>query len=250
MAPPQTKLFYIKWWLIVIAVLIGLVLTGSLTNLKSKNSTRDAEPSIASTTAESSAKITVSNVVGMRGDEAHATLEALGKIDIPFKNELSKKMVLNVTNQIVVSQTPKAGVTLSKGTKITPSVYHDMDDAESTDIPTTEAPLTTDPKTDDVPCEHHKALKTAEDYSKRFRMSEQGIYDQLISEVEGFPPETAQYAIDNIQTDWNTDVLAKAKEYEKSLGMFGEAIREQLVGEYGEQFAQEEVNYAISHLDD
>ena len=32
--------------------------------------------------------------------------------------------------------------------------------------------------------------------------------------------------------------------------MSDEAIREQLVSEYGEQFTQEEADYAISHLDD
>ena len=247
---PQAKPFYKKWWFIAIAVLVGLVLIGSLTNPKDKNSTKDAEPSTTSTTTESSAEITVPNVVGMRGDEARATLEALGKVDISFKDEAGKKMVLDVTNWTVTSQTPEAGATLSKGAKVTLFVHHDTDDAEPTDTPTTEAPPTTDPKTDDVPREHRKALKTAENYSKRLHMSKQGIYDQLISEAEGFSPEAAQYAIDNIQADWNANALAKAKEYEKSLNMSDEAIREQLVSEYGEQFTQEEADYAISHLDD
>jgi len=128
--PPQAKPFYTKWWFIAIAVLVGLVLIGSLTNPKSKNSTKDAEPSTASTTTESSAEITVPNVVGMRGDEARATLEALGKVDISFKDESGKKMVLDVTNWTVTSQTPEAGATLSKGAKVTLFVHHDTDDAE------------------------------------------------------------------------------------------------------------------------
>ena len=248
--PPQPKPFYKKWWFIAIAVLVGLVLIGSLTNPKGKNSTKDAEPSTASTTTESSAEITVPNVVGMRGDEARATLEALGKVDISFKDEAGKKMVLDVTNWTVTSQTPEAGATLSKDAKVTLFVHHDTDDAKPTDNPTTEAPSTTDPKKDDVPRDYRKALKSAENYSKTLHMSKQGIYDQLTSEFEGFSPEAAQYAIDNIQADWNANALAKAKEYEKTLNMSDEAIRDQLVSEYGEKFTQEEADYAVAHLDD
>ena len=248
--PPQSKPFYKKWWFIAIAVLVGLVLIGSLTNPKGKNSTKDAEPSTTSTTTESSADITVPNVVGMRGDEARATLEALGKVDISFKDESGKKMVLDVTNWTVTSQTPEAGATLSKDAKVTDYRHHDTDDAKPTDNPTTEAPSTTDPKKDDVPRDHRKALKSAENYSKTLHMSKQGIYDQLTSEFEGFSPEAAQYAIDNIQADWNANALAKAKEYEKTLNMSDEAIREQLVSEYGEKFTQEEADYAVAHLDD
>ena len=96
--PPQAKPFYKKWWFIAIAAFVGLILIGSLLPHKDKNSTKDAEPSTTSTTTESSAEITVPNVVGMRGDEARATLEALGKVDISFKDEAGKEVVLDVTN--------------------------------------------------------------------------------------------------------------------------------------------------------
>ena len=248
--PPQSKPFYKKWWFIAIAVLVGLVFIGSLTNPKGTNDTKEAEPSPTSTTTESSAEITVPNVVGMRGDEARATLEALGKLDISFKDEAGKKMVLDVTNWTVTSQTPEAGTTLNKEAKITLFVHHDTDDAKPTDNPTTDAPSTTESKKDDVPRDYRKALKSAENYSKTLHMSKQGIYDQLTSEFEGFSPEAAQYAIDNIQADWNANALAKAKEYEKTLNMSDQAIREQLVSEYGEKFTQEEADYAVAHLDD
>ena len=248
--PPQSKPFYKKWWFIAIAVFVGLVLIGSLTNPKGKNSTKETESSTTSTTTESSSGITVPNVVGMRGDEARATLEALGKVDISFKDEAGKKMVLDVTNWTVTSQTPEAGATLSKDAKVTLFVHHDTDDAKPTDNPTTDAPSTTESKKDDVPRDYRKALKSAENYSKTLHMSKQGIYDQLTSDFEGFSPEAAQYAIDNIQADWNANALAKAKEYEKTLNMSDEAIRDQLVSEYGEKFTQEEADYAVAHLDD
>lgn len=249
--PSQPKPFYKKWWFIAIAILVGLVLIGSLTNPKNKNNTSSPEPSTASTTTDSSANITVPNLVGMRGDEAQAALDALGKVNVSFKDEAGQKTVIDVTNWTVTSQTPEAGTALDKDAKVTLFVHHDTEDAKPTDKPTTADSSASDSKKgDDVPREYRKALKTAENYSKRLHMSKQGIYDQLISDAEGFSPEAAQYAIDNIQADWNANALAKAKEYEKTLNMSDEAIRDQLVSEYGEQFTPEEADYAISHLDD
>ena len=80
-------------------------------------------------------------------------------------------------------------------------------------------------------------------------MSKQGIYDQLTSEHgEQFTSEEAQYAVDNIQADWNANALAKAREYQETMSMSSEAIRDQLTSEYGEKFTQEEADYAIANL--
>ena len=53
-------------------------------------------------------------------------------------------------------------------------------------------------------------------------MSKQGIYNQLTSSVEGFTKEAAQYAIDNIEADWNKNALEKAKTYQTSMNMRSE----------------------------
>lgn len=105
------------------------------------------------------------------------------------------------------------------------------------------------PVDDSVPAEYRSALAKAESYSKTMYMSKQGIYDQLTSEYgEQFSAEAAQYAIDNIQADWNANALAKAESYQSDMNMSPEAIREQLTSEYGEQFTAEEADYAIQHL--
>ena len=80
-------------------------------------------------------------------------------------------------------------------------------------------------------------------------MSKQGIYDQLISEYgDKFSVEAAQYAVDNLQADYNANALEKAKTYQKMMNMSPEAIRDQLTSEYGEKFTQSEADYAVSHL--
>ena len=65
-----------------------------------------------------------------------------------------------------------------------------------------------------IPTEYKSALKKAESYSNIMHMSKAGIYNQLTSEYgEKFSPEAAQYAIDNINADWNANALAKAEDY-------------------------------------
>ena len=104
---------------------------------------------------------------------------------------------------------------------------------------------------DDIPAEYVSALAVAENYSESMHMSKQGIYDQLTSEYgEQFTQEAAQYAIDNMQADWNQNALETAKNYQSSMNMSPAAIHDQLTSEYGEQFTQEEADYAIAHLND
>lgn len=80
-------------------------------------------------------------------------------------------------------------------------------------------------------------------------MSRAGLYDQLTSEYgEKFSAEAAQYAIDNVDADWNANALAKAKTYQEEMNMSPSAIHDQLTSEYGEKFTQEEADYAIANL--
>ena len=113
------------------------------------------------------------------------------------------------------------------------------------------APAETEEKAeDDVPSDHASALRSAETYSDMMHMSKQGIYDQLTSEYDQYSEEAAQYAIDNIDADWNENALESAKSYRETLNMSPDAIHDQLTSEYGGKFTEEEADYAIEHLDD
>lgn len=90
---------------------------------------------------------------------------------------------------------------------------------------------------DNVPTEYKNALKKAKTYSDIMHMSKEGIYNQLISEYgENFPEDAAQYAMDNLDCDWNANALAKAKSYSDTMHMSKAAIFDQLISEYGERF--------------
>ena len=100
-----------------------------------------------------------------------------------------------------------------------------------------------------VPVEYSSALTKADIYANQMHMSKAGLYDQLVSEYgEQFSAEAAQYAVDNVQTDWNANALAKAKTYQNEMAMSPAAIHDQLTSEYGEQFTVEEADYAIANL--
>lgn len=106
-----------------------------------------------------------------------------------------------------------------------------------------------DVKEKSVPREYKAALDKAEIYSDTMYMSKVGIYKQLISEYgEGFPEEAAQYAIDNIVTDWKRNALEKARIYADEMSMSDSSIYEQLISEHGEGFTKEEAQYAIDNL--
>ena len=101
-----------------------------------------------------------------------------------------------------------------------------------------------------VPTEYKNALKKATQYSSIMHMSKQGIYDQLTSEYgEGFPEDAAQYAIDNIEADWEANALAKAKDYSDTMHMSKQGIYDQLISEYGEKFTEDEAQYAVDNVE-
>ena len=101
-----------------------------------------------------------------------------------------------------------------------------------------------------LPLDFHSALSQAKTYSEMMHMSKQGIYDQLTSEYGGqFGPDAAQYAIDNLEADYNYNALEQARNYMDIMPMSMNELYDQLVSEYGEQFTPEEAQYAIDNLE-
>ncbi len=98
--------------------------------------------------------------------------------------------------------------------------------------------------------EYKNALKKAESYSDNLHMSKKAIYDQLVSPYgENFPADAAQYAIDNMEADWNYNALKKAESYRDNLNMSKNSVYEQLISKYGEQFTKAEAQYAVDNMD-
>ena len=102
-----------------------------------------------------------------------------------------------------------------------------------------------------MPREYKNALKKAELYYSMQHMSKAGINDQLTSEYgENFPPEAAQWAVDNLDADYNQAALKKAEVYYTDMAMSRDQVYEQLISEYGEKFTPEQAQYAVDNLQD
>ncbi len=95
----------------------------------------------------------------------------------------------------------------------------------------------------DVSREFKNALGSAEDYLNYSSFSKQGLYDQLL--YEGFPEDAAQYAIDNVVTDWNQNALQTAVDYLDYSSFSYPGLYDQLVYE---GYAAEQAQYALDNV--
>lgn len=102
---------------------------------------------------------------------------------------------------------------------------------------------------DSASLEDTSALNSAETYANTMNMSKAGIYDQLTSDYGGqFSAESAQYAVDNLDADYNANALASAETYQNTMNMSPSAIYDQLISSYGGQFTPSEAQYAKDNL--
>ena len=102
---------------------------------------------------------------------------------------------------------------------------------------------------DSASSEDTSALNSAETYANTMNMSKAGIYDQLVSAYGGqFSKESAQYAVDNLDADYNANALASAETYQSSMNMSPNAIYDQLISSYGGKFTPSEAQYAKDNL--
>lgn len=210
----EKKPIYKKWWFWIIIIVIGIIIGTSQNNNTVDTSTNNYQKN-------NSVEVTIVDFSTMSKEEVKAWIDTNkinGKITEEYSNDIPKGNF--------VSQSISANTVVHQGDKIT-IVYS----------------LGKEPTT-----EEKNALKKAETYSDSLHMSKQGIYNQLTSSVEGFTKEAAQYAIDNIEADWNKNALEKAKSYQTSMSMSSKAIYNQLTSSV-EGFTKSEAQYAIDNLD-
>lgn len=102
-----------------------------------------------------------------------------------------------------------------------------------------------------IPEEYQSVMEKAILYCDELSMSKDAIYIELTGAYDRFTEEEARYALEHLNVDWNANALAKAKVYCDVAYMSETAIYNQLIGEcpYGDQFTEEEVQYAMSHLE-
>lgn len=95
----------------------------------------------------------------------------------------------------------------------------------------------------EVSREFRNALGSAKDYLNYTSFSKQGLHDQLL--YEGFPEDAAQYAVDNVVTDWNKNALQTAIDYLDYSSFSDQGLYDQLIYE---GYTAEQAQYAIDNL--
>lgn len=208
------KPIYKKAWFWIIIIVIAIIIGASQNNNTVDTSTNNYQKN-------NSVEVTIVDFSTMSKEEVKAWIDANkinGKITEEYSNDIAKGNFVSqsISANTVVHQGDKINIVYSLGKE--PTV------------------------------EEKNALKKAETYSNSLHMSKQGIYNQLTSSVEGFTKEAAQYAIDNIEADWNKNALEKAKTYQTSMSMSSKAIYNQLISSV-EGFTKSEAQYAIDNLD-
>lgn len=96
---------------------------------------------------------------------------------------------------------------------------------------------------ENVPREHRNALAKAQSYLSWAGMSEEGLRKQLA--FEEYPSEAIDYALANVEVDYNEQALTKAKSYDNWASMSDSRLYDQLKFE---GFTDEQAQYALDNL--
>ncbi|WP_246005588.1 Ltp family lipoprotein [Companilactobacillus insicii] len=248
----QKKQLYKKWWfwvLIIFTIYILFSFIKSFNNndeklfLKVDNSTATLSKKIEAKFYFHTNKGNKYSVTDLDSDTKMGTSKASSgdeELTLYYAGKYRLTVYLNGVKKsktLVVKPLTLTDKELAKGMKKNNSSTTNANDNNTKD---------TTPK---VPTEYSNALVQAKEYSDMMYMSRQDIYDQLSSPDGGkFPAEAAQYAVDNLNADYNKNALESAKTYQKEMNMSIEDIRQQLSSPDGGKFTQEQADYAIDHL--
>ena len=100
-----------------------------------------------------------------------------------------------------------------------------------------------------MPAEYEEALEEADFLANTMNYSRNRVHDSLTSPYgDQFPEEAADYAVENVETDWRENALESARSYQEHLDMTPDEIYDQLTSPYGEDFTEEEAQYAVDNL--
>ena len=140
-----------------------------------------------------------------------------------------------------VAETTKKSVTeVSSAESVVESTVVE-EETETTE--TTETTIKEVTQEESVPREYRNALSKAESYLGWAGMSEQGLREQL--EFEEYPSDAIDYALANVDVDYNEQALAKAESYDDWASMSDSQLYDQLIFE---GFTDEQAQYALDNL--
>lgn len=96
-----------------------------------------------------------------------------------------------------------------------------------------------------ISSEQSRAQSMAQRYLRTMSFSKSGLKEQLV--FEGFNDNDAQWAVDNIDVDWNDQAVKKAEDYARLMDMSNQGIYDQLIFE---GFSPEQAQHGIDNMKD
>lgn len=180
----------------------------------------------------------IANITDNRTDMSINDIEIDGFDDVDFSTEGKYKVNFKASdeaeNEAIVPYTIKIELSEEQKEQQAAAEQAEADKAAEEAKQAEEA--------DKVNRENEKALKSAQSYIKLMGFSAEGLRGQL--EFEGFTTEQIDYALDNLDVDWNQEAVESATSYSNTLSMSSAAIYDQLIFE---GFTPEQAQYGIDN---
>lgn len=174
------KPWYKRWYMIVLYVIVGLIIIGSLGSKDSKDSNTTSTSSSSDNKSSNTNTKTETNTNTNTNTTANEEVKKEDSVPTEYKSALNKAKTYSDT-MYMSKQGIYNQLTSEYGEKFSAQAAQYAIDNLQVDY-------------------KQNALKKAQDYQSQMSMSPSAIYDQLTSEYgEKFTAEEAQYAIDNLK---------------------------------------------------
>lgn len=122
---------------------------------------------------------------------------------------------------------------------------------EATDAPTKDdepTPVEEEPQ-EEITVSQANALESAESYLDFAAFSKAGLIDQLSSKAgEGFPKKDAEWAVEQLDVDWNKEAVEAAESYLDFSSFSRSGLIDQLSSPAGDQFTKAQATYAADKV--
>ena len=158
--------------------------------------------------------------------------------------KLGTVAVATLASAVLLAACDGKDKSVSSGSNKPPSVG-----SSSIAVPAKKAPVVPLVQAPSYTVAQENAIGSAESYLESQAFSKAGLIDQLSSEYgEGFNRADAEFAVNHIKVDWNSEAVAAAKEYLQTQHFSRSGLIEQLTSEYGSQFTLAQAIYAADHV--
>ncbi|MGO1166271.1 MAG: Ltp family lipoprotein [Janibacter sp.] len=106
-----------------------------------------------------------------------------------------------------------------------------------------------EPAEPEMTTEQENAIRAAENYLDFMPFSKQGLIDQLSSDAgDGYPQDVAEFAVDNIEVDYNEQAKKAAKNYTDTMPFSKQGLIDQLSSDAGDGYTREQAEYGANQV--